>query len=322
LRYTLQWAMVALVLWGGLKLWLFTRHFLDKGPYVERAPLVDGFLPIGGLMGLRLWLQGGVLDAVHPAAVMILLAAILSSLLAKRAFCGWLCPIGPLSEGAFRLGARLLGRNLHMPAWLDYPLRGIKYLLLAFFIHAVFFRMPLEAVEGFLQGAYWKVADVKMLWFFLKMSTLTAGVLLALLALSMVFKNFWCRYLCPYGALLGLLSYLSPLKVRRSEEHCIHCGSCSRHCPNLLDVQHLRSVSSPECTGCLSCVSRCPAPGALDMGLPGGKTLRPLAFALLALLLFFAPIGWAKLADRWHSQVPYQEYRLLVPLAGRLEHPR
>ena len=79
---------------------------------------------------------------------------------------------------------------------------------------------------------YYKIVDVRMLKFFTEMTTLTMGVLMALGALSLLYKNFWCRYLCPYGALLGLLSRFSPFKVRRNEEKCIHCHACTKHCPD------------------------------------------------------------------------------------------
>ena len=108
---------------------------------------------------------------------------------------------------------------------------------------------------------YYKIVDVRMMKFFTEMTTLTMWVLIALGALSLLYKNFWCRYLCPYGALLGLVSRFSPFKVRRNEEKCIHCHACTKHCPTLIDVEKKDVVKSEECFGCLTCVSRCPVRG-------------------------------------------------------------
>src|SRR4029078_7940487 len=94
----------------------------------------------------------------------------------------------------------------------------------------------------------------------------TAVAVIGILLLgSVLVKNFWCRYLCPYGALLGLASLLSPLRIRRSLAACIDCGKCAKACPANLPVDQLVTIKSAECTGCLECVSICPAEGALGM---------------------------------------------------------
>lgn len=321
IRYAFQWAIFALIIHGGYRFWLFTRHFTEGIPLVERPPLVDGFLPIGALMSLKLWFATGMFDPIHPAGLVIFGAALVMSLLLKKSFCGWVCPVGALSEQVYRLGEKIFGRNFRIHKYIDYPLRSLKYVLLALFIYIIIFRMPVQGILGFMHTPYWKIADVKMLLFFTEMTRLTAIVLGVLFALSLVFRNFWCRYLCPYGALTGLLSYLSPAKITRTEDACIHCHACSKHCPQLLDVENLKRVRSPECTGCLTCVSKCPAKGALDMSLPKRKALHPVAFAALVAVLFFGLIITAKLTDNWQSKATYQDYQRLVPIAGKFEHP-
>jgi polyferredoxin len=321
LRYAFQWGLFGLIVWGGVRFHGFVEHFTSGSPPVERPPLVDGFLPIGALMSLKLWLTEGIFDPVHPSALVIFGAALFMSLVLKKSFCGWVCPVGALSEQVFRLGRKLFGRNFSIHPYLDYPLRSLKYVLLAFFAYVVLLKMDSRAILGFLHTPYWKIADVKMLLFFTEMTRLTLYVLLALFAFSLFFKNFWCRYLCPYGALTGLLSLASPVKITRNEEACIHCHECSRSCPNYLPVEDKERVRSPECTGCLTCVSQCPARGALDMALPGRRAVRPLVFAALAAVVFFGLVGTAKLTGHWHSQVSYRDYQQLVPIASRFEHP-
>jgi polyferredoxin len=320
-RYAFQWGLFALIAYAGYRFYLFERHFILGTPEVARPPLVEGFLPIGSLMSLKLWLTGGVFDTVHPAGLVIFGAALVISALLKKSFCGWICPVGALSEQAYRLGGKILGSNPALPGYADYILRSIKYLLMGFFLYVVLIKMDGEAVAAFMDTPYWKVADVKMLHFFTHMSMVTMVTLLVLTALSLPLRNFWCRYLCPYGALLGLLSYLSPAKITRREEACIHCKRCSRNCPSLLPVERKTRVRSPECTGCLTCVSGCPSRGALEMALPGGRPLLPMLHVILLTVVFFGIIGAARLTGHWQSDVPYDDYKVLVPEASHFDHP-
>jgi polyferredoxin len=322
IRYAFQWGLFFFIIYGGYRFYLFTEHFVTpEAPYAKRPPMVEGFLPIGSLMTLKLWLTTGIFDHVHPAGLTIFAAAILMSALLKKSFCGWICPVGALSELTYKIGAKIFGRNFTIHRYGDIPLRSLKYLLMGFFLQVVLFRMNNEAVKGFLGTPYWMVADVKMLHFFTMMTVTTAVTLGILGALSLLFKNFWCRYLCPYGALVGLLSYLSPMKITRNEEACIHCRRCSKHCPSQIDVESRTRVRSPECTGCLTCVSRCPAKGALDMQVPRMKPAAPALFIVLALAIFFGAVGAAKLTGSWQSSVTYEQYRQLVPAVTQLGHP-
>lgn len=290
---------------------------LEAGRIVGgRPPGVEGFLPIAALIALKYWLVSGSFSMVHPAGLIILLLILATALLLKKAFCSWLCPVGLLSETLARLSHRVFRRRLRLPRWIDLPLMAVKYLLLAFFVHAVFVRMSAPVLAQFLDSPYNRVADIKMLYFFTHLSTTTLVVLGALVLLSFVLPMFWCRYLCPYGGLLGVVSWLSPLKVRRSAPDCTSCGRCAEVCPSFIPVDRLATVTSPECTGCLECVVHCPHPGAIALETPRRVTprfwrrpVRPAVFAALVVALFFGGIGVAKLAGRWRSDVPVQELR-------------
>jgi hypothetical protein len=134
---------------------------------VTRPSGVEGFLPVGGLLAWKGFLVTGIWDPDHPAAMVILGFASIISLLLRKSFCGWFCPIGTLSEWLWKTGERLLGRNYRIPQWLDYPLRSLKYLLLGFFFWIVL-SMDMNAIRDFLQSPYYKMADVKMLTFLLE----------------------------------------------------------------------------------------------------------------------------------------------------------
>ena len=74
-------------------------------------------------------------------------------------------------------------------------------------------------------------------------------------------------------------------------------------CPALLPVDAQASIVSPECVGCLTCVSRCPAPGALDAALPAAGSCPPCLFAAAVVAVFFGILLAARLAGHWHSGV-------------------
>lgn len=330
-RYAVQWGILLFLIFAGYRFSLFVEYFLSLPPFPEtlipaegvpgdRAPSIEGFLPIGALMGLKLWITTGIFDRIHPAGLVIFIAAIVMALLLRKGFCSWICPVGTLSEASWKLGRRIFGRNLRIPVFADYPLRSLKYLLLAFFLSVVVLQMPPMAILSFLEGDYYRIADVKMLFFFTEMTRTTFVTLFVLFVLSVATRNFWCRYLCPYGALLGLLSLLSPSRITRNENACIRCGRCSRDCPAHLPVDRKIAIRSPECSGCLTCVSGCPSKDALDVAV-GGKRISPFVFAALVIVLFFGAVGAGKVTGKWESAVTTEEYRRLIPQASVLDHP-
>ena len=293
---------------------------------LSRPAGVEGWLPIAGMMNFKYWLLTGHVPALHPAAMFLLVTFVAISFLFRKAFCGWLCPVGTLSEYLWRAGQKLFRRNFLLPRWLDIPLRGLKYLLLGFFVWAVS-TMSAHAIEGFMRSPYGLIADVKMLNFFRFLSETGMIVLGVLVLASVLVQNFWCRYLCPYGALLGLTSLFSPLRIRRNLETCIDCAKCAKACPTSLPVDKLVTIKSAECTGCMECVAICPAQGALQMSLPqvlAGQTRNNVpAWAMAAGIaaLFFGIVGYAKIAGHWNSPVPRQVYMQLVPHADQARHP-
>src|ERR1700758_5391428 len=134
-RRTVQWLFIALNAWIGLEFFLWVRYFEHGGSglYVARPAGVEGWLPIAGLMNSKYFFLTGRVPAIHPAAMYLFLGFVLMSVLLKKAFCSWLCPVGTFSENLWKIGRRIFGRNFRLPKWADLPLRGLKYLLLGFF---------------------------------------------------------------------------------------------------------------------------------------------------------------------------------------------
>ena len=327
-RHAFQGAFLLLNLWIGARFYLWVRQYeVGSGAAVARPAGVEGWLPIAGLMNLKYWVLSGEIPRVHPAAMFLLLTFLAMAFLFRKAFCSWLCPIGTISEYLWRAGKKLFRRSFFLPRWLDLALRSLKYFLLCFFVFAIS-SMSAMGIRDFMQSPYGLIADVKLLNFFRHIGE-TGLIIIGLFAVASVFvPNFWCRFLCPYGALLGLTSWLSPMKIRRNPEPCIDCAKCAKACPSHLPVDKLVKIQSVECTGCLECVAACPAESALSMGLPHMLAPKKQRFGLPAwtmaagiAVLFLGVAGFAKATGHWNSPVPHTVYQQLVPNADQAAHP-
>ena len=314
LRILVQCAFLGLTAWIVFRFYQFVQVVSSDsaGTAPVRPDGIDGFLPISGLLGAASWAKGGGINTIHPAAVIIFVTVILVSLLLRRSFCSWICPVSALSESAWKGGFRLMRRNPRLSAWLDIGLRSLKYLLMVFFIYFIAIAMSSDALLKFIYSDYHKIADVRLMAFFLNISPLALSIIVALVVLSVVLRNPFCRYLCPYGALLGLVATLSPLRVTRNVERCVSCGVCSQVCPTYIDVMHKTSVASPECIACWRCISHCRFNEALSMRAVRRFTVPGFVFAALVVLLFWGGSVTGKLSGHWYSSISLGEYVRLL----------
>lgn len=314
LRLTVQ---SAFALFHVFLVWQLARHVAwamgRTETYTQAPGAVDGWLPIVSLMTLKRWALTGQWDPVHPASLTIFLALLVMCALFRRGFCGWICPLGGISNGLDRLG-RALGLSFPVSGpWrriLGFP----KYLLLAGSLLGFFVLLSLPAIEAFRSGSHYVAAQARMLFFFTHPSTTLVLILTGLIVASVLIRNFWCRFLCPYGALLGLVSLLSPVAVHRNADRCISCGKCAQTCPNGIRVDQQQRVNTTQCLGCGECVAACPAPDCLS--LRAGSRRVPLwlvgAGAVAVLLGFYA---WARATGHWDADLPREMVQRLTRMA-------
>jgi ferredoxin len=325
IRLTLQLVFGIIAIWVGAQFYAWVRYYETGGATikVERPDGVEAWLPIASLMNLKAFILTRTVPEMHAAGMFMLIAFLAISILFRKSFCSWICPVGTISEWLWQSGQMLFKRTLVPPRWLDIALRSLKYILLALFLYVVV-AMPVSGIRAFLGSPYGLVADVKMLNFFRHMSEATAIFLAVLVVLSLVVKNTWCRYLCPYGALMGLAALVSPTRITRDPVTCIDCAKCAKACPAGLPVDVLLTVRSAECTACLTCVSVCPAAGALDLTAGFGHRralFRPWALASAIMIVFLAIVGYARAAGYWHTSLPDATYFELIPHASEFSHP-
>ncbi len=314
LRRGVQFLFLAICIFIGIRFYLFINQLVLGMPVsVQRPPGVEAFLPISALLSLKYFLLTGIVNSIHPAGLIIFMAICATAIMFKKVFCGWVCPFGLFADYLEKIHLYIFGRRLRVPLWLDVILRGIKYLVAGFFIWSVFVKMPTAAIEQFIRSSYNIFADVKMLEFFTHMSVTALLVIMSLIILSIIIDRFWCRYLCPYGALLGVLGLFSLGKITRNEENCIRCGQCEKVCPGMIAIMEKKKINSCECLTCLKCLDVCPVDNAMDMHVFFGKIpMNKIKVALVLVVFFSLCFIGAKFSGNWQNDVPVAAYRHYV----------
>jgi polyferredoxin len=324
-RFYIQSAFTLLCIWIGVEMFFFIQ-FLESGgaaDFYSRPPGVDGFLPISSMMSSFLFFATGEIHPAHPAGMFIFLAIVLMSLLIGKSFCSWLCPIGFLSELIGDFGEKVFKKKIKLPKFLDYQLRSLKYLMLGFLFYSVFFLMSVFAVKAFLDSPYNQVSDVKMYYFFADISQFALIVIAVLFLLSIPVRNFWCRYLCPYGALLGILNFFSPTRIKRNPVSCIDCGLCNKACPSFIKVDKVKSVLSDECTSCFNCIDVCPVADTLELKsvLPAKKKINKRYAVIGIVSAFLIVTGTGMFTGNWDNNISKEEYLIHYKEMNSYGHP-
>lgn len=232
---------------------------------------VEKYCPFGGLeTAYALFTRQKFTCAAGELNLALFLALLLLTVLARKAFCGWVCPLGAVYEWLGRLGRRWFGY-----ASFDGPWRPSERTRRT--LQAVLRSLVLGAVLA----ATWATGELVFRGYdpyYILFSahghdvrTWSYFILGGLLALGLLAPMAWCKYLCPLGAVMWPVSKPGLLRLRRSEHHCTGCGACDDACPQSLPVSTPPEVRSGECTLCLECTAACPSPGALELRTKGGR---------------------------------------------------
>jgi polyferredoxin len=313
---------VLISIWISIEFYRYVGYFESGGvsgsPY--HPPGAEAYLPISSLMSFIYFLRTGIVHPVHPAGFFLFIAFIVMSFIAGKSFCSWICPIGLLSDLVASFGEKIFRRRIRIPRFIDYVLRSLKYLLLFFFLSSI---LTMTAVElrVFLDSEYNIAADIKLYDFFRYLSGFSMIVLTALLLLSVVIRNFWCRYLCPYGALFGILSLLSVVKILRKGKNCINCDLCDKACPSNIKVSKAGIVLSDECTTCLECIDACPVKDTLVLRVPVvRKTISKFTLILVTAGVYIVVLFYAVLSGHWRSNTPIEKMRTIYEHRNEIGH--
>ena len=279
-----RWIVLGVILVGVTA--VVTAHQLVSGP--GKWAGVDAICPFGGLETLFSLLTGsGFIKQMAASALILLIGMLVMAVIYRRSFCGAICPLGTL-QGIFgAAGRRLFKHRPQVPRRVDAVARLIKYAVLVLF--AVWTWQAAELVM--------RPYDPWVAWAHLTSAELftSFGVGFAILVVSLVgslvYDRFFCKYLCPTGALLGLLARFSVLNIRRDAAACTDCGMCDRVCTMNVKVATVDTVTSSECISCNECVNACPAAGALQVVAPSGKRIPSLVAVGVVVAVLVAIVG-------------------------------
>lgn len=224
---------------------------------------VHAICPIGGfeLFFTGLFSSGFSIAGFFSGMVIIFLIMSVLSIVFRRSYCGYICPMGACQEFISIIGKKVLPaklKNLKVPGAVNRILRWVKYAVLLSFV-----------VGAFAVGGHWMLpADPFIALMSLGSRDGLASIFqrlpfaviffFAILVVSFFAGRLFCRYVCPAGAWYALLSKISLSRIVRNTDTCIHCGLCSKECPADLDVANLKVVNSGECIGCRQCERICP----------------------------------------------------------------
>lgn len=238
------------------------RHQVEGGGPAGAAT-IDSYCPFGGIETMYSYLKTGqFLDKTNVSNFILLASVVAVGIIAGSAFCSWLCPFGAVQEWLAGLGRKVFGRNINVPLKILKPLRYLRYITLAVILYFT--------VQGSVM--VFETYDPFKVLFHFKFETTSAYIILAAtIIVSLLIDRFWCKYLCPLGAVMSILGKLNLISLRRNSDKCIDCGRCTRECPMNIEVDKAAKIHGGACTKCLQCINACPAPEALTLTIGGER---------------------------------------------------
>lgn len=219
---------------------------------------------VGALDGIRAItlavIQRNFSTALLPQLVEVL-ATVPVTFFFGRFFCGWMCAFGSYTDFVYRAAQKLFRKKLKISERADRWMKWIKYAVLLVLAIAVwsFGQTSLLSVSPW--DAFGMLATTgKLPDFAYVASNMTLGLILLLIvtALSAVIERFFCRYLCPMGAVFSLSSLLRIARIKKPTAGCGQCRICTETCAMGIPLYRMDTVRSGECIHCMKCVAACP----------------------------------------------------------------
>ncbi len=245
--------------------------------------------PFGGIEAIYEYVQNGsMLCSLGVSNFYILGALLVMALVMRRAFCGYMCPIGTVSEllssGAGRLGIKPRA----VRPGVDRGLSLLKYPVLAVILY--FSWTTAELVFRGYDPCYVLISrhgkDIT-LWAYV----ISGAIVLASLVVVVPF----CRWLCPLAAVLNPFSRLGWTRIKRHEKACTDCKLCNRACLMAIPVAEVSQVKHARCYACYDCIEACPpnAKGSLTLESPraGSRPWSQVQVIGVMLLLVAMAVG-------------------------------
>ncbi|UZQ51201.1 FMN-binding protein [Clostridium kluyveri] len=178
-----------------------------------------------------------------------------------RFFCGWMCAYGAFGDFIYKISSKVFKIKFEMSEDIDRVFKYLKYILLSFLIFAIC-TFNITAFSSFNPwDVFGMVASVgKAPDFSYAAVNLTVGFILFILIgiASMFIERFFCRYLCPLGAVFAIISKLKIAKIQKLRTKCGNCRICTNNCAMEIPLYKYDVIKSGECINCMQCITACP----------------------------------------------------------------
>jgi uncharacterized protein with FMN-binding domain len=187
------------------------------------------------------------------------ITVMLVTIIIGRWFCGWICAFGAYNDLIYFLSKKVFKGKFKVNEQVDSILKYVKYVVLLFIIIVSWTigSNILESVSPW--DAFGQITNVSAV-----VSRLLIGlILLVLITIGAAFiERFFCRYLCPLGAIFSIISKIGIVKINKPKDDCGKCRACTMNCSMGLKLYKVDGARGGDCINCLKCTEACPRSNA------------------------------------------------------------
>ncbi|MFC1917658.1 4Fe-4S binding protein [Chloroflexota bacterium] len=247
-----------------------TNHNLEERglsiSFLSSASL-HAVCPFGGVVSIYQYVTAGTyVKKIHEASFILMYIGFSLALFAGPAFCGWVCPFGSFQEWLGKLGKKISRWkfNRMIPSRVDKYLRYLRYIVLVWVVYVT-------ATSAVLLFADYDPYFALFNFWTDEVAVSALTILGVVILTSLYIERAFCKYACPYGAVLGIFNLFRGFKIKRNTATCIDCKACDRGCPMNIEVSASGVVRDHQCISCLKCTSEFDCPVEDTVALTTGR---------------------------------------------------